>query len=101
MTYEFLMGEELAVHPCLPASKDVIYHRPRETDPDLPCLAAAVFADRKPATLGDLQDLLGRNVAPFEDLISLVAQGFIQVDLRCKVDATMAVLGCCTQGYLS
>ncbi|WP_156963780.1 hypothetical protein [Muricoccus aerilatus] len=101
LTYEFLMGEDLTVHPCLPASKEVIYHRPRETDPDLPCLAAAVFSESRPVTLGDLQERLGRKVAALEDLISLVAQGFIQVDLRCKVDAGMTVLGCRTQGYLS
>lgn len=97
---EFYGKAALAGHPRLRTSKEILFHRPRPWTPELPHRVATMAAMEHPDTLGGLHLRLGHSEVAFEDLVSLVAQGFIDVDLDFPVGPAMPVLACNARGYL-
>lgn len=97
---EYYTCSALAQHPRLRTSRDILFHRPRYWARELPYRIATMAALEHPATLGEIHRRLASPEVAFEDLVSLVAQGYIEVDLDFPVGPEMPVLSCNARGYL-
>ena len=96
---EFLAPEEVRNHPHLPSARDLFFYRYHDWPDDLP-RQASLMADRhRPETLGDLHACLGPKNATWEQLLSLVANGHIEIDLDGGLQPSAALLSCRIQGY--
>ena len=98
LTFERYTRAQLRAHPRLPASRDILYHRPRHWPPELPMRVAGMFAMRAFATLGELHVRLGSSRDTWFDVLSLVAQGFVEVDMDRPLGLEMPVRSCFERG---
>lgn len=98
--FETYTRAELAAHPRLRTSQDILFHRSRELEPELALRAAAMSATSLPGTLGELHRRLGQDVVPWEDVVCLVAQGYVVVDLASPVGPAMPLISCNPHGHL-
>ena len=99
-SFETYTRADLAAHPRLRTSQDILFHRSRELEPELPLRVAAMSAVSLPATLGDLHRRLGHGAVAWEDVVCLVAQGYVVVDLAHAVGPAMPLVSCNPFGYL-
>ncbi|MBV8458433.1 MAG: hypothetical protein JO122_17665 [Acetobacteraceae bacterium] len=53
----------------------------------------------RPETLGELHECLGRDRATWEQLLSLVANGHIEIDLDDGLHLSATLLACRVRGY--
>ncbi len=98
--FETYTQADLASHPRLRTSQDILFHRSRELEPELPLRVASMAAVCLPATLGDLHRRLGHGAVAWEDVVCLVAQGFVVVDLAYAVGPAMPLISCNPYGHL-
>lgn len=96
-----LTREELDDHPHLQAAKDLFYYRTRNWPADLPATIAAFANGALPGTLGDLHGLLGGGEEAWANLLSLVAHGFIHVDLDAGLRPPTPILALRVEGWPS
>ena len=97
---ETYSSDDLLADRRLQTSKDILFHRPRPWPRELPHRIATMAAIERPATLGDLHRRLSAPDVAFEDVISLVAQGFVDVDLNHQLGTDMPVVACRAVGHL-
>ena len=97
---ERLSRTELMSHPRLAASEELLFHRPRVWEPALPLRAAAMDAVQAVRDLGDLYVRLGSNSVCWEDVLSMVAQGFVSVNMDDAVGPAIRVVACNSVGHL-
>lgn len=100
LTFERYTRAQLHAHPRLPASRDILYHRPRHWPLELPMQVAGMFAMRAFDTLGELHFQLGGSRDTWFDILSLVAQGFVEVDMDQPLGLQMLVRSCFDRGHL-
>lgn len=100
ISFERYTRSQLAKHPRLRTSQDIIFHRSRDLPRELPLQAASLAAVSLPRTLGELHERLGRSNVVWEDVLSLVAQGYVEVDMGAAVGPGMSVVACHPWGYL-
>ncbi len=98
--FETYTRADLAAHPRLRTSQDILFHRSRELERELPLRVASISAVALPATLGDLHQCLGHGAVAWEDVVCLVAQGYLVVDLGYAVGPAMPLISCNPFGYL-
>lgn len=97
VAFEVVTSGELAAHPRLKAAKHILFHRYWDCPGDLP-LAVAAMAGDPPRTLGDLQQNLGGQEETWPQILSLVAQGRVEVDLGGGLGPETGVLACRMEG---
>ena len=98
-TFERLTRSELASHPRLAASAEILFHRPRDLAPALPLRVASMAALEPFPDLGAvLHRLEGR--AAWEDVLALVARGHVEVDMSFPLGPDMPVVCCKPGGHL-
>ena len=96
---QFLAREEVCKHPHLPLARELFYFRNHDWPEDLPRRVSMVTECKHPATLGDLYQSLGEQNVTWEQLLSLVANGHIEIDLDDGLVPSAALLACRVQGY--
>lgn len=96
---EFLAREEVRDHPHLPSARDLFFYRYHDWPDDLPRQASLLADQHRPETLGDLHDCLRPDNVTWEQLLSLVANGHVEIDLDGGLQPSVALLACRIQGY--
>lgn len=96
---EFLTRDDVYRHPHLPLARDLFFYRYHDWPDDLPRQVALVADSERPETLGDLNECLGRERVTWEQLLSLVANGHIEIDLDGGLQPSAALLACRIRGY--
>jgi hypothetical protein len=99
MTFEIYSRRDLLHHPRLQASRDIIYRRCWELDPHLPMRLAAMTAGKPLADLGELHNLMGATPDHWDQLLALVAKGYVVVDMSAPLGPKMPVRECRSKGY--
>jgi hypothetical protein len=94
-----MTAAELAEHLLLPAAKSLFLNRVRDWPSQLPSAIADRWSDACPTTLGALHVSMGGDSASWLQLLSLVAHGFVQVDLHCGLHPQTPVTACRHAGY--
>ena len=94
VTFERYTRAQLHRHPRLRASRDILYHRRRHLPQELPLQVAGMFAMRPFDTLGELHSRLGGTDETWFDVLSLVAQGVVEVDMDQQLGPEMPVRSC-------
>ncbi len=97
---ETLTRSEVLAHPRLAASQDILFYRPFEWEPELAFRLAASDALHPVQSLGDMHERLGEDEVPWSHVLSMVAQGFVEVDMDDEVGPAIKVLSCNHEGYL-
>lgn len=96
---EFTTQAEILQHPHLRLARDLFFYRYHDWPNDLPRQVAVVATSERPETLGELHECLGRERVTWEQLLSLVANGHIEIDLDSGLQPDTPVLACRIQGY--
>jgi hypothetical protein len=94
-----MTAAQLAEHPLLPAAKSLFIHRVREWPAQLPSELADRWSGECPTTLGAIHASLGGDGNSWLQLISLVAHGFVQIDLGYGIGTQTPVTACRHKGY--
>jgi hypothetical protein len=100
MIFEVLTRSEVEQHPRLATSREILFYRSLDTPPELPVMASAVMAVSGPLTLGELHKRLGGGFALWEQVVSLVGKGHIDVDMSMPLGPNMTILSVNPVGYL-
>lgn len=95
--YEVVTEDEVATDPRLRAAQHILFHRYWDV-PESLALDVASMSSNPPATLGALHIRLGGRSETWPQLLSLVAQGFVDVDLGTKLGPEMSVIACKMKG---
>jgi hypothetical protein len=77
----FMSRSELEGHPHLESAKEIFYHRYWDWPDDLPRDVAVMVSRGNARTLGDLLGRLGGGEATWRQLLSLISNGYVDVDL--------------------
>ncbi len=91
--------EELEAHPHLQAAKSLFYHHTRNWPADLPFTVVAATGTTSLAILDDLHRLLGGSEVAWADILSLVAHGYIRVDLDAGLQPQTPILALQVEGW--
>jgi hypothetical protein len=99
VTFEFLTDADLKASPCLPAAREIFHYRYWSCAQWLPLKIQEISMDTPPGTLGELHRRLGGAEDLWYQLLSMVAQGFVEVDLSASVGPEMPVLSTRMNGW--
>ena len=99
MVFEVYSSRDLRLHPWFERSRAIVFQRPREWRAHLPLLLANSNALRPVGNLGELHDLIGGKPGDWKDLLSLIAQGYVEVDMSVPLGPKMPVVACRAKGY--
>jgi hypothetical protein len=99
MEFDVLSDAELASHPRLRSAKEILFHRYWDVPDDLPYQVAIMAASHPPATLGELHERLGGGAVVWEQVLSLVAQGFVELEARPGLTAETGIRACKMKGH--
>jgi len=80
ITLEIFTDKQLAEDPRVRTAKQIHFHRYRDCREGLTMNVVEVFRRLRCATLGELHDSLGGDSSLWDELLSLVAKGFIIID---------------------
>ena len=97
--FESYTRDDLVTHPRLQTSKDILFHRSRELEPELALRTFAMSVAAFPATLGDLHRDLGPEIVSWEEVVCLVAQGYVVVNLDFALGPNMPIISCEPHGH--
>jgi hypothetical protein len=97
--YMSLTRKEVDEHPDLPAAKDLFYYRYWDRDDQLPFTVVTLFEENRSATLGSLHAGLGGGERKWAEILSLVANGHVEIDIGQGLNPATRVLDCRTRGW--
>ncbi|WP_419898190.1 hypothetical protein [Roseomonas sp. USHLN139] len=93
-----LNRDEVTEDAALPGAKDLFYYRYWQWPDSLPFTVSTVAERHAPATLGELHRLLD-GFATWQQLLSMVANGFVVADVSAGLGPDNPVLACRTKGW--
>lgn len=100
MQFDVLSDVQLAAHPHLQTARDILFHRYRDVPDEMVHRLGALAAAGPPPTLGELHVEVGGDELGWEQLLSLVAQGHVDVDLAYGLTPDTPVVACMLKGHL-
>jgi hypothetical protein len=96
----FMSRTEVESHPHLPAAQEIFYHRYWEWPAELPREIAVICSRENIPTLGDLLLRLGGGDFVWRQILSLIANGHIEIDLDAGLGDATPISTCRIQGFV-